>query len=62
MAYLVNITNQFLSSKYLFDLNISVLINLILLCDQIEKNLGFDVKPSSTLSICLCLTLNIHGC
>ena len=53
MAYLVNITDQCLSSKYYFlGFNILVFINLILLCGDIEENPGPKPKPNDNLSVC----------
>ena len=52
MAYLVNIINQCLSSKYSFGFYILVFINLILLCGYIEKNPGPKTKPYDNLSVC----------
>ena len=52
MAYLENITNQCLSLKYsFFGFNILVFINFILLCGDIEENLGPKTKPNDNLSV-----------
>ena len=51
--YLVNIANQCLNSKYyFFGFYILVFINFILLCGDIEKNLGPKTKPNDNLSVC----------
>ena len=53
MGYLENIANQCLNSKYsFFDFYIMVFINLILLCADIEENLGPKTKPNDNLSVC----------
>ena len=53
MAYLVNIANQCLSSKYpFFGFYILVFINLILLCGDIEENPGPKTMPNDNLSVC----------
>ena len=53
MGYLVNIANQYLSSKYpFFGFYIMVFINLILLCGDIEENPGPKTKPDGNLSVC----------
>ena len=53
MAYLVNIANQRLGSKYsFFGFYILVFINLILLRGDIEENAGAKTKPKDNLSAC----------
>ena len=48
MKHLVNITNQYLNSKYLTNFNIWVFISLILLCSNIEENLGSKAKSTKS--------------
>ena len=53
MAYLANIANQCLNSKYsFFGFNVLVCINLILLCGDIKENMGPKTKPNDNLSVC----------
>ena len=53
MVYLVNIANQCLNPKYSFiGFYILVFINLILLCVDIEENLGPKTKLNDNLSVC----------
>ena len=52
MAYLVNISNECLNSKYFFfGFYIMVFINLILLSEDIEKNPEPKAKPNDNLSV-----------
>ena len=53
MVYLVNIANRCFDSKYsFFGFYILVFTNLILLCGDIEENLGPKTKPNDNLSVC----------
>ena len=53
MAYLVNVANECLNSKYsFFGFYIMVFINLILLSEDIEKNPEPTTKPNDNLSVC----------
>ena len=54
MAYLVNIANQCLNSKYFifFGFYIMVFIKLILLCGDIEENPDPKTKPNDNCSLC----------
>ena len=53
MAYLVNIANQCLNSKYsFFGFYILVFIDLILLCGNVKKNQRPKTKPNDNLSLC----------
>ena len=52
MAYLVNISNERLNSKYsFFGFYIMVFINLILLSEDMEKNPEPKAKPNDNLSV-----------
>ena len=52
-AYLVNIANQCVNSKYYsFGLYILVFINLILLCGDIEENPGRKAMPNDNIYVC----------
>ena len=53
MAYVVNIANHCLNSKYsFFGFYILVFINLILLCWNIEENPGPKTRPNDNLYVC----------
>ena len=53
MAYLVNIANQCLNSKYcFFGFYIVLFISLILLCGDIEENPDPKTTPNDNLSVC----------
>ena len=61
-AYLVNIANQCLSSKYsVFSFYIMVFINLILLCGDFEENPGPKTKPNDKHSVCHWNVNSIHS-
>ena len=49
----MNIANECLSLKYyIFGFYILVFINLILMCGDVEENLGPKSKPNDNLSVC----------
>ena len=62
MAYLVNIANQCLNSKYsVFSFYIMAFINLILLCGDFEENPGPKTKSNDKHSVCHWNVNSIHS-
>ena len=62
MAYLVNIANQCLNSKYsVFSFYSMVFINLILLWGDFEENPGPKTKPNDKHSVCHWNVNSIHS-